>query len=90
MTDEQKQQIIALRRGGGWQDSGTAPDFHQHGEVVLPAAQPGGEKDGINRYRINKKSCTDFFCKPSDKYLSQGYKVEEINKTNLGKECEPG
>lgn len=24
MTDEQKQQIIALRRGGVWQDSGTA------------------------------------------------------------------
>ena len=41
MTDEQKQQIIALRRGWGgvWQDCGAAPDFHQHGEVVLPTAQ---------------------------------------------------
>ena len=27
--------------GGVWQDSGAAPDFHQHGEVVLSAAQSG-------------------------------------------------
>ena len=26
-----------------WQDSGAAPDFHQHGEVVLSASQPGGQ-----------------------------------------------
>ena len=26
-----------------WQDSGAAPDFHQHGEVVLPAAQSGSQ-----------------------------------------------
>jgi hypothetical protein len=27
--------------GGVWQDSGAAPGFHQHGEVVLPTAQSG-------------------------------------------------
>lgn len=48
MTDEQKQQIIALRRGGVWQDSGTAPDFHQHGEIVLPAAQPGSQNKWVS------------------------------------------
>lgn len=32
--------------GGVWQDSGSAPDFHQYGEVVLPAAQSGGQDSG--------------------------------------------
>ena len=27
--------------GRVWQDSGAAPDFHQHSEVVLPPAQSG-------------------------------------------------
>jgi hypothetical protein len=31
-----------------WQDSGAAPDFHQHGEVVLPTARPGGEVGSLS------------------------------------------
>lgn len=29
--------------GRVWQDSDAAPDFHQYGEVVLPAAQSGNQ-----------------------------------------------
>lgn len=59
MTDEQKQQIIALRRDGAgygriWQDSGTAPAFHQHGEVILSAAQPGGEVGSLSLRAVRK------------------------------------
>ncbi len=32
--------------GWVWQDCGAAPDFHQYGEVVLPAAQPGCQYSG--------------------------------------------
>lgn len=32
--------------GGVWQDCGAAPDFHQHGEVVLPTAQSGCQYSG--------------------------------------------
>lgn len=32
--------------GGVWLDCGAAPDFHQYGEVVLPAAQPGCQYSG--------------------------------------------
>nr|WP_255668150.1 hypothetical protein [Acidaminococcus hominis] len=43
MKDKQKQQIIALRREGGgvWQHSLPIGPFHQHREIVLPAAQSG-------------------------------------------------
>lgn len=34
--------------GGVWKDSGTAPAFHQHGEVILSAAQPGGEVGSLS------------------------------------------
>lgn len=34
--------------GGVWKDSGTAPAFHQHGKVILSAAQPGGEVGSLS------------------------------------------
>ena len=37
-----------------WQDSGAAPDFHQYSEVVLPAAQPGGEVGSLSLRAVRK------------------------------------
>lgn len=37
-----------------WQDSGAAPDFHQYSEVVLPAAQPGGEVGSLSLRTVRK------------------------------------
>lgn len=56
--------------GWVWQDSGSAPDFHQYGEVVLPAAQSGGQDSGAvceqcgkpieqNPGRKRKRFCCD-------------------------------
>lgn len=40
--------------GGVWQDCGAAPDFHQHGEVILSAAQPGGEVGSLSLRAVRK------------------------------------
>ncbi len=42
-----------------WQDSGAAPDFHQHGEVVLPAAQSGGQNRRGSMRAVRKAHCTE-------------------------------
>lgn len=34
--------------GRAWADSGSSRYFHQYGEIVLQAAQPGYEKGGIS------------------------------------------
>ena len=53
MTDEQKQQIIALRRDGAGYGRIAARlqisiNTVKYGEVVLPAAQPGGEVGSLS------------------------------------------
>ena len=44
----------APRWGGVWQDSDAASDFHQHGEVVLSAAQPCGEVGSLSLRAVRK------------------------------------
>lgn len=43
MRDEQKRQIIALRRDGGgvWEHSQSIEPIHQYREILLQGAQPG-------------------------------------------------
>lgn len=40
--------------GWVWQDSGSAPDFHQYGEVVLPAAQSGSQNSRGSMRTVRK------------------------------------
>ena len=43
----------------GWQDSGAAPDFHQHSEVVLPAAQSGSQNRQGSMRAVRKAHCPE-------------------------------
>mgnify|MGYP006909134881 FL=1 len=45
--------------GWVWQDSGSAPDFHQYGEVVLPAAQPGSQNKWGSLRAVRKAHCPE-------------------------------
>ena len=40
--------------GRVWQDSDAAPDFHQHGEVVLPATQSGSQNSRSSMRTVRK------------------------------------
>ena len=91
MTDDQKQKIIALRRdGAGYgQIAATIGISINTVKSFCRRHSLAAKKGDSSRYRINKKFCT-IFCMPSDKYPFRGYRVEETNKTDLGKECELG
>lgn len=45
--------------GRVWQDSGAAPDFHQHSEVVLPAAQSGSQNRQGSMRAVRKAHCPE-------------------------------
>ena len=45
--------------GRVWQDSGAAPNFHQHGEVVLPAAQSGNQNKWGGLRAVRKAHCPE-------------------------------
>lgn len=91
MTDKQKQKIIALRRDGAGYGRiaaavgisiNTVKSFCRRHSLTAKKATAVG-------IGLIKNSVPIFFCKPSDKYPSRGYRVEGTNKTDLGKECEP-
>ena len=45
--------------GRVWQDSDAAPDFHQYGEVVLPAAQSGNQDRWSSMRAVRKAHCSE-------------------------------
>lgn len=91
MTDDQKQKIIALRRDGAG-----------YGQIAATIGiSINTVKSFCRRHSLAAKKATavgigliknsvPIFCMPSDKYPFRGYRVEETNKTDLGKECELG